>query len=255
MAWAHFRDKAAHGEAASTKDKVMKTGIVLAATLAVFASTAIGTETPSSAVVAVSWNISLDAEGHVTRIATDDKRMPKLHARLESAIRGWRFSPGKINGQATATDTRLRISLVDNGFEVRVLRASTGGGYRSTIAPHYPEHALKQHKQACVALKVQYDELGNVLAATEYDGIAKADRQFVEAALSSVKQWTFEPEIVGGHPIASNALVPITFNLKGMQEPECRWIASATYPDFDGGGAVALNPATKLESDVVGHTL
>jgi hypothetical protein len=241
-------------------EAIVKTWIASVIAFLALALITIEAKEPTSAIMGVTWNVSLDASGHVMRFETKDKRVPKLHARLTQAIRGWRFSSGKVNGEPAATktqlQTRLKISLVDDGFEVRLIGASTGGGYRSIKPTHSPEYADKKHKQACVALEVRYDERGNVIAAKQYEGIAKADRQFVQAALDSVKNWTFEPEVVGGIPISSTALVPILFEERGMQDaPLCKWTVNGTNTEMSGGQAVALNPAAKLDSDVIGHTL
>ena len=237
----------------------MRTGITLVVAFLLFVSTVIEAKEPTSAVVDVSWSISLDADGHVTKLATSDKRVPKLHTRLENTIRGWHFSPGKVNGQPAATDSNLRTSLeirlVADGFEVRVLSAATGGFYGKMTPPHYPEFLARAGKQGEVVLLAHYNGTGATTDVAPYEHGPSADVRLVQAAMTSVKKWTFAPEVVGGHPVPGSVLIPVCFSLYGLPPPACDWKNPATGESLSAGQAVALNPAAKLESDVIGQAL
>lgn len=232
--------------------------IGVCALLVVACELAIAVE-PTSAIVNVSWTVLLDVDGHVTELSTGDKRVPKLHALLEKAIRGWRFSPGKIDGKPALTQTHLHteleVRLVNDAFEVRLLGASTGGEYGKKTLPLYPSSAAKGHKQGLVMLAVHYDEGGAVTSVQPFDTHLGVDDRLVQAAVSAVKKWTFAPETVGGHAIAGDSAVPVCFHLDVLPEPVCNWKNPATGTSTDGSQSVALNPAAKLESDVIGHTL
>ena len=237
----------------------MRTGIIFVVAFLLFVSTAIEAKVPTSAVVSVSWVISLDAGGHVTKLVTKDERVPKLHALLEKAIRGWHFSPGTVNGQPAATEshvqTRLDIRLVGDGFEVRVLGAATGAYYGKTTPFHYPDAAVRAGKQGEVVLIAHYNGAGAVTDVAPYEHGPKADVQLAQAAMTSVRKWTFDPEVVGGYPIPGAVVVPVCFALSGRTPPACNWESPATGGNMNGSQAVALNPAAKLESDVIGRVL
>lgn len=213
----------------------------------------------TSAIVSVSWVVSLDVDGHVTELSTGDKRVPKLHASLEKAIRAWRFTPGKIEGKPALTQTHLHTSLevrlVNDAFEVRLLDASTGGDYGKKTVPMYPQSAAKGRKQGLVRLVVHYDESGAVTSVEPFETHQGVDDRLVQAAVSAVREWTFAPEIVGGHPIAGGSVVPVCFQLDVLPEPDCSWKNPATGKSTYGSQSVALDPAAKLDSDVIGHTL
>lgn len=214
---------------------------------------------PTSIVVDVSWDISLDTSGNITKLATKDERVPKLHARLEKAIRSWHFSPGKVNGHPAATDSYLQTALeftpVAEGYEMRLLGAATGGYYDKMTAPHYPDDAAKEGRQGEVVLLVHYDGSGAVTDVAPYEHGPKADARLTRAAIVSVKKWTFAMEVVGGYPMAGVALVPLCFQLSGRTPPPCNWKNPTTGESLSAGQAFALNPAAKLESDVIGHEL
>ena len=219
----------------------------------------VGAKEPTSAIVDVTWKVSLGADGHVTALATTDTRVPKLHKQLATEIRSWRFSPGKVNGQPAMTETRLqmalRVSLVQDRFEVRIVSAQTGGNYRKMRAPIYPAVAAMMRRQGLVLLKVRYDESGAVVQVKPSADAPEPDRQLLDVAISSVKQWTFEPEVVGGHPLAAAALVPVCFQLQGMPKAVCDWKQPGSDMHAQGSHALALYPAAKLETDVIGRVL
>lgn len=237
----------------------MRTGIIFVVAFLLFVSTAIEAKQSTSMVVTVSWDISLDADGHVTKLATKDESMPTLHAPLEKAIRGWHFSPGTINGQPAATEshvqTRLELRLVKDAYQVWMLGADTGASYGKTPPPEYPDAAAKAWKQGEVVLIVHYNGTGAVTDVAPYEHGPKAYVQLARAAMTAVKNWTFNPEVVGGHPIPGVALVPVCFALPRGTPPACQWESPATGRNMNGSQAVALNPAAKLESDVIGRVL
>lgn len=214
----------------------------------------------TSAQVQLSWDVAIDASGEVTGLSTHDMRVPKLHDRLEKAIRGWQFTPGKVNGVAAETQThlhtRIEVKLVADAFEVRLLSASTGSDYVTTTAPHYPEGAARAHAQGNVRLNVHYTSAGVVDSVEPYGDHKKIDQRLVHEATSSVRKWTFAPEVVGGHPIAGSALVPLQFCLSsGASATSCEFKDEETGKTIDSQEAVALNPAASLVSDVIGRTL
>jgi TonB family protein len=214
---------------------------------------------PTSAVVSVMWDVSLDVDGHVTDLSTRDDRIPKLHAYLENAIRVWRFGPGKVNGKPALTQTHLHtkldVRLVADAVEIRLLSAATGGTYGKTIAPQYPHSAALGGKQGLVMLRVHYDETGAVKNVAPYGDNSKVDGRLVRAAIASASKWTFLPEIVGGHPIAGDSAVPICFHLGELGGLDCNWQDPTTGKSTDGTQSLALNPAATLESDVIGRVL
>ncbi|MEO5558781.1 MAG: TonB family protein [Dokdonella sp.] len=239
----------------------MRTSIAYASAVAflLLASAVIEAKEPTLVVLSVSWDISLDASGNITKLTTDDEQVPTVHARLEKAIRGWHFSPGKVNGQPMATESHLSISLefkpVAEGYEMRLLGAATGAYYGKLASAHYPTEAAREGKQGEVVLLVHYTGTGVVTDVAPYEDGPKADARLTHAAMASVKKWTFATEVVGGYSMAGVALVPVCFTLSGRTPPPCDWKNPATGESLSAGQAVALNPAAKLETDVIGRVL
>jgi TonB family protein len=233
----------------------------IALTGALAASGAAAASAESSPVfVDMTWSLGVDAGGRITRLATDDKQLPTLHGPLEKDIRSWKISPGKVDGVPAATESKLHLLLrldpqTDGNYHVNLAGASTGGGYGRQSAPKYPENAAAGRRQGLVVLKVDYDEAGKVKDVGPYAGAPQVDTAFVRSAINAVRQWTFEPEIVGGHPRRGSALVPVCFRMDapGVPKIDCNW----KPPNGRGTteGMVALDPAARLESDVIGRAL
>lgn len=236
----------------------MKTWMGIVAIVLACASFALAAKEDAPIVVTVTWDISLDADGRVTKLATDDRKVPKAHAQLEDVIRSWRFSPGKLDGRRVATDTHLHVRLairrVEQQYELEIVRASTGPDYHRGQPPKYPELAAKMRKQGVAVLYVEYDGGGKVTRIEPARDAPKPNARLLKAAMDSVSTWTFSPEVVGGRAMAGFALVPVCFQLP--DEPRsCAWKNDGTGESMDGDDAVAMNPAATLVTEVAGRTL
>lgn len=215
------------------------------------------------------WLVSLDAAGHVAKIEAGDKTLiDAVRMPLGEAIRRWQFVPGMLDGKPAPTDTTLTvdISLVPHGedkYAVRVDDARTGGdvpvqGIRK--APKYPPAAIQHHRQGMVVLKVDYDASGHVVAANMHENAPAVAPELAKSAQQAVKAWIFAPEVVGGHPLAGSAIVPICFEIfpSGTLRPRhmnCAWTPPGSQSTLHDADVLAIEPAAKLQTHVVGHTL
>jgi TonB family protein len=215
------------------------------------------------------WALTIDASGHVTALdSIGNPPVPAVRAPLENAIRGWHFQPGTIDGKPAETKTTfsLDLSLVEHGsdqFALRVDDARTGsdltfeGFHHST--PKYPSDAMNHHRDGMVVLRIDYDGKGHVIATRLQDGAPEVDASFVRSAQEAARRWTFSPEIVGGHGLAGSTIVPICFadyrRRTPQEAPKCAWTPPEGHGSLGDGAVVAIDPAARLETDVVGHTL
>ncbi|MES2886831.1 MAG: energy transducer TonB [Pseudomonadota bacterium] len=95
--------------------------------------------------------------------------------------------------------------------EPAVVEASGRAGYRSNPAPTYPEMAQRQGWQGKVVLRVLVLPSGQPASVEVKQSSGR--NVLDQAALSAVKQWTFEPSRRGSTPIEGWATVPIDFKL------------------------------------------
>lgn len=216
---------------------------------------------PRPIVASMAWHISVDAQGRIISLSTQGTKLAGLRDRIEKEIRSWQFNPGKVDGIPAPSESTLVVTLTATPtdrehYAVRVTKVATGGGYSAIAAPQYPHAALVSHRQGFVVLKVDYDVDGKVLDAALADGAPKVDPPFVKVSIAAVRQWVFIPEVVGGHPRAGTAFVPVCFTL-GMhaRPPTCEWERPGDNLKVSGNDMVALDAEVTLKSDVAGRAL
>jgi TonB family protein len=215
------------------------------------------------------WALTIDPSGRVTALESlGDPPVPALRTPLETAIRGWHFQPGTINGKPAETKTTfsLDLALVEHGgdrFALRVDDARTGADLTTEgfhhVVPKYPHEAMRRHIDGMVVLRIDYDGKGHVVASRLHDGAPQVDVSFVRSAQDAARRWTFSPEIVGGHGLAGSTIVPICFadytRRTPKEDPGCAWTPPEGHGALGDGAIVAIDPAARLETAVVGHTL
>jgi prolyl oligopeptidase len=75
--------------------------------------------------------------------------------------------------------------------------------------PNYPQDAFVKKIQGVVELELVIDATGRVAEARVVKSIPGLD----QAALETVYQWTFEPAVKAGRPVATKAHAPVTFRI------------------------------------------
>jgi TonB family protein len=203
----------------------------------------------------IEWTLSLDADGKVEGLKPiNPEYLPEVSRQLEPIIRAWHFTPGKVDGHPVATETTLGVrvafepeSAESGRYRVRIASASTGGTFGHVVAPHYPTVSQKAHQEGAVILWVNYDANGAITSVRNVpemsaDGI---DSALVGAAIDAVKKWTFRPETVAGHGIASEVLVPVCFQLA---DKPCDWKPWPGKRPFHAGEALALSSVVGLDT-------
>jgi len=220
----------------------------------VIAGWALAADDPAGPIdVTLSWRASVAADGQLTALKPSDHLNPELYKRFESDVHKWIFTPGKVNGVPTATDTTLtvhiRLTPVPGGFRPEILDAASGVGYRKMAPPpKYPEGAVMSHRGGGVLLRVTYDGEGKVKdAQTIEGGLPKPGNDIERAAVAAVKHWTFTPESIGGHGYGGVAIVPLCFSVGDGWETPCRFVDPASNQDIRNGGLLAVDPLVHLE--------
>lgn len=209
------------------------------------------------------WAVSLDAQGHVVALKQTTKLKPILSEPLERAIRSWSFDPGKLNGQSMPTETTLNLSLVleptgTDGYAIRIDDASTGGRIGKSPSLHINPSDVREASYLYV-MRVAYDTKGKVVSVIPESGtpeVPSGIRRNMEIYMKGV---TFEPERVGGRAIAADVVIPMCVSMsKDRKQPpadSCDWKPPHKRSPVGSGQLVAVDPAAKLLTDVVGRAL
>lgn len=142
------------------------------------------------------WAVSLDAEGRVTSLESEDKPPEAIRAPLDAAIRKWQFMSGTVNGNAVPTETMLTVDVTlvpagDDKYALRIDDARTGGAVKSKDMhgnyPKYPTDSARHHRQGLVVLKVDYDAAGHVTATQRHADAPAVANDLEVAAARAVK--------------------------------------------------------------------
>jgi TonB family protein len=178
--------------------------------------------------VTLAWKLSLDSSGSITRLdLLNDEVTSALYDKMEPVVRGWHFTPGKLDGRPAPTDTLLTVVVTlepvgdDDGYRARIVSAKTGGTPTHVVMPMYPAEAIRMLHDGLVLLKIDHDVDGHIVSISR---IAQkegewVDQKLVNASLAAAKQWAFDPETVGGHPVAGSVVMPFCFTLEGRKDP------------------------------------
>jgi len=72
----------------------------------------------------------------------------------------------------------------------------------------YTAEMRRNHAQGAVKLQIRLSEKGDVQSAQLVSG----NRQLASAAIDAVKQWKYDPYLLGGVPIRFETIVRINFS-------------------------------------------
>jgi TonB family protein len=172
--------------------------------------------------VTLTWKLSLDPSGDIAHLELpDDEVGSALYAKMEPVVRGWHFTPGKLDGQPAPTNTLLTVVVTfeadgSDGYRVRVVSAKTGGSAKHLVPPKYPGDSIRMGHGGLVLVKMEHDADGRVVSATSVKpkkgGVN--DWRLVDASLAAARQWTFDPETIGGHGVPGSDVMPFCFFLR-----------------------------------------
>ncbi len=215
---------------------------------------------PATIDLHLSADVTVDVDGRIQSLQWTEQQglQAAVAQRIEGAIRGWEFEPGKVNGKAAETRTALGVHVVasdtpDGRVLLRFAKAATGPRKTAMVPPRYPEAGVRAGVSAKVVMTVDVAADGSVtVAESRFEG-SKGTRgraAFLQATEKAVQAWTFRPETVGGHGVASRVEVPVTFCLSSSRWCEQQAESADARLAVPSGTPVALDSAVALKTDI-----
>jgi len=157
----------------------------------------------------VVWaTVQLDADG----VPTGLKDAPPEHAaRLEEAVRTWRFAPARRAGRPVAAE--LHLPFIITGTFDEAVRKGEMVPPRAVhqVTAEYPPGMRVSGLRGEVLVDFVVDREGRVTNAYVARSLNSA---FDEAALDAVRRWEFEPGRKGDVPVNTHMRVPVHFELR-----------------------------------------
>ncbi len=209
------------------------------------------------------WAVSLDTQGHVMTLTQMSKLKPVLAEPIERAIRGWSFESGRVDGRPQPTETYLGLSIVlepesADGYAIRVEDANLGGRLGKIPAVRINPRDVREGTYLYV-MRVAYDKDGKVVSVGPESGTPEVPASMRRDFEFVLKGATFQSERVSGRPVAAEVVIPMCVSMSRSSRPPandaCEWKAPQKSAPVGNGQLVAVDPAAKLLTEVVGRAL
>jgi TonB family protein len=137
---------------------------------------------------------------------------PMLEAAAVTALRQWKYEPYLLAGKAQAVIFTVTVTfmLAEKSPAVPVEERPK---LVKMVKPVYPEEAAKQGIEGTVRIEATIDDKGNIAAARVLPA-ENLQPLLAEAALTSVKQWKYEPYLKNGKALSITFIVTLSFKLQ-----------------------------------------
>ena len=182
--------------------------------------------------------INTNADGKLADWLVISYTRPEFAEAAVTALKQWKFEPGRLQGDPVGTTVELKFSFEAKGvvvstsspsdvLEARFMRFR---GDRNvfqpsspqeldrapaplvTIAPRYPGQFAKQGVKGAVTIEFFIDETGAVRLPA---GVTTENKVLTALALDAVKQWKFTPPTARGKGVLVKASQVFNFNAAG----------------------------------------
>lgn len=177
-------------------------------------------------------------------------------------MRSWTFEPGSIDGQATETESTLRLRLlattVGDAVALQVESADTGPSMHGVATPQYPREALRSGSEGQVLAALVVEPDGTQQVTIEgYQGDERHRRDFRDAVESALQRVEVQHEEVGGIEVASRFAIPMSFCLNAGCDMEFSPAADrgSSLPTTAPGNPRPQDSVARLVTEVQGTSI
>lgn len=166
----------------------------------------------------VSLNVKVDEQGNVSEVESW-AGTPVLARAAVRALKTWKYRPVLIEDEPFAVSgevvftfrlvKRAQVSEEGNSPVPRVACMSSERGLLHRVDPDYPRAARIAHVSGDVVLQVRIDKQGRVEEVKATSG----HPLLIQSAIEAVRQWRYQPYMVGNEAIAVQGLVVLKFHM------------------------------------------
>lgn len=204
----------------------------------------------------VALEVTVDASGKVTDTEVDPQHTtaaaPLQEAAIEAA-QGWKYRPGKQNGEAVGGVIRIPVEFsltpatpltpVDGPASTDTPPSIVEESKRRNMPP-YPAEALKKREHGVVMLRVTVDAGGGVENVAVDKAATTAPESLQAVAVAAAREWKFTPGRKAGRAVGGTLQVPITFSLQNAPAAATTRVMLRLHLDANG----------KVDKAVVDHS-
>jgi len=167
----------------------------------------------------VSLNVKVDEQGNVSEVESWADNNPVLSRSAVRAVKRWKYRPVLIEDEPFAFSGEVvftfrlgkgaQVSEEGNSPVRRVACTLSERGLLNRIDPEYPRAARIAHVSGDVVLQVLIDKQCRVEEVKATSG----HPLLVQSAVEAVRQWRYQPYVVGNEAIAVQGLVVLKFHM------------------------------------------
>lgn len=198
---------------------------------------------------------NVDAQGKVTATQFDAAVPAGIANVLTAAMKQWRFVPARLNGQAVAAHTFVRVRLkatpdAQGQYALRISFVSNGPRLDREVGPRYPADAIRSRETATLLLEatVQADGHLSDLNVSGKSSSPRTMREFKKNVLEAARQWRYTPETVDGQAVATRMRIPFHFELNSWPPSKTPAPAAADDDDAQPGDPLTHDQDVALDS-------
>jgi len=162
----------------------------------------------------VDMEMTVSSRGMVRDVSVRDATNVELRGAAVKAVEGWRFRPGRINGEPG--NFHFAVTINCRGAATPPDRSAppdapvTQPSMESKVEPEYAQEARVAKVSGQVTIHLIVDATGRPANFVINDLLGWGlDFQAMQALL----QWRFRPGLRGGKPVSTTARVEISFRL------------------------------------------
>jgi hypothetical protein len=245
--------------------------IVLSGVLVAFAASAAPTTSaPKPVSFLADAKVEVDANGKLVKVEASPDLPDGVRRYIEQEVSKWTFKRNPREGE-----TGNAISYIDlgacavptptGGYSMGLAMHGNGpriaGGGKWWIAPELQSVVARYELSQVVKVhfSVQPDGTAKFVSLDGMDANRKAKVAVERAVAAWLRALRFDPEQIGGHPVATQETLPVEFRTSNgpvtredlladaLQSPQCRQAAAAGQAVGPGLRAAALDSVIAIE--------
>lgn len=183
--------------------------------------------TPTLVVITTQARVEVGADGKVIAVQPDAKLTPAVAQAIQSTVGAWRFAPPVRDGKPVGGVTYVQIGAcavtVDGGLRMAFDYQGNGPRRQGPSSPRPPSSIAQIRPGESVKMQLTYRVGADGVAKVESVDRISGKANISTAFRSSVEDWIrasrFEPELVGGEPVATRMSLPIEFRVLKRDRP------------------------------------
>ncbi|HVU23044.1 MAG TPA: TonB family protein [Opitutus sp.] len=151
--------------------------------------------------------VEVDAEGHVTGVREAPGEFADI---IKQAARAWRFAPARRGGKPVAAEVRVPFIVVPPDWPVPNAKKVVPVRVLTRVEPVYPQVMNVNRINGEVRIGFVVDIEGR---PRQEHVLASSNPVFDEPALTAIRAWKFEPQLIGGVPVACRVQQTFAFKI------------------------------------------